>query len=459
MQQLNKTNLINLTTEQAFKVIKMLDVKRAKDYNDYITIMMCLKCENNNDMFDVFNEFYKLNADYNYGEAKQMWDEYEVEENIYNYGLLLLNCKKDNEQAYNFFVNNNNIFKECDKLESAMVNVDVPYLLMDRKIKNCEVSKTLVKFINNKIRHLCIKSAYDTGKTTLLKEICNNYKRILFISYRITLSQDLMGNFKSSGFNLYTDKITSPKIICQIDSLYKLPSNNFDLIIIDEIESVLNHLNASTLQFKESVFNSIYNMCDKSKVIALDGDIGDRSKLFLGSLTDDYTLINNINQKNSKHFVFHSNELNFDKEMDKKLITDKNICIVSMTEKMSKFYYNKYKDTHKTILYTSTCDDKQKRMLCDVKSIWSQYQIVIYTPCVESGVNYDISHFDSIFCVMSCGSTSQRGLFQMLNRVRKIEDNNINVFLNNIPANTECFDYKINEIETYYNNIEIAIIM
>ena len=41
-----------------------------------------------------------------------------------------------------------------------------------------------------------IKSLYDTAKTTLMKQIVNNYKRILWLSYRATLSNDIKRNFK-----------------------------------------------------------------------------------------------------------------------------------------------------------------------------------------------------------------------------------------------------------------------
>lgn len=451
----NTTNKIILSTEQATILIKMLDKKRVNNNNKCMSVMMCLKCENNNDMFDVFNEFYKGHDNYNFKDCRAIWDNYQVEENIYNYNLLMLNAKKDNEQAYNLFVNSNDVFKKSKTVDvDDIVTVDVPYLLSNKKIEKCVVSKELIKFVNNQVRHMGIKSAYDTGKTTLLKQICNNYTRILFISYRITLSQDLSGGFKELGFKLYDTDITAKKIICQVDSLYKLPSSNFDLVIMDESESVLNHLNASTLTYKETVFKHIYNICERSKVILLDGDLCERSKLFLKSLNQSYSLLQNTNKKNQKHYTFHKNEVLFNKKIDEKIKEGKNICIVSMSEKISKYYYELYKDKYKTINYTSKCSDNQKQMLCDVIAIWPNFQIVIYTPCIESGVNFDVEHFNNTFCVLSSGSTSQRGLNQMLNRVRKLTDNNIHVNLNNIPCNLESYEYNINEIETYYNDID-----
>ena len=454
--QFNKTNKITLTVDQALELIKILDKKRANVLNKYMSVMMCLKCDNNNDMFNVWNEFFKYNIAYDFKNALKIWDDYLPCENIYNYNLLLLNAKKDNETAYKYYIEKNDIFNKGEPKEENIsgeqITVDTPYLLPNKKIAKCKVSGALIQFLNNNIKHIAIKSAYDTGKTTLLKELCANYKRIIFISYRVTLSQDISGSFKSHNFELYDENITAPRLICQIDSLYKLPSLNYDLVIMDESESCLNHINSSTIYYKESVLKMMTILCASNKAILLDGDLGERSKIFLESLGGTYKIINNVNRKNSKHFIFHKNEVLFNEKMDNTLKENKNIVIVSMSEKNSKYYYELYKDKYKTILYTGKSDDKQKKDLKNVCNIWLQYQIIIYSPCIESGVNFDIPHIDNCFGILCSGSTSQRGFCQMLNRVRKLSDCNININLNNIPCNIETNEYTIKEIEAYYNN-------
>ena len=77
---------------------------------------------------------------------------------------------------------------------------------------------------------MSIKSPYDTGKTQMLKLVINKYQpiKVLFISYRVSLSVDLYNNFKTLNFKSYLDKdFSSDRLIIQIESLTKLLNNDF----------------------------------------------------------------------------------------------------------------------------------------------------------------------------------------------------------------------------------------
>ena len=77
---------------------------------------------------------------------------------------------------------------------------------------------------------MSIKSAYDTGKTEMIKAIINEYQpvKVLFISYRVSLSVDLYNKFNILNFKSYLDKdYTSNRLIIQIESLTKLLNNDF----------------------------------------------------------------------------------------------------------------------------------------------------------------------------------------------------------------------------------------
>ena len=75
-------------------------------------------------------------------------------------------------------------------------------------------------------------------------------KRILWVWYRISLTNDIKHNFQSYGFQTYlTGNYRADKLIVQLESLHKLDYNSelidegngvpsYDLVIIDEIESI-----------------------------------------------------------------------------------------------------------------------------------------------------------------------------------------------------------------------------
>jgi hypothetical protein len=62
------------------------------------------------------------------------------------------------------------------------------------------------------------------------------------------------------------------------------------------------------------------------------------------------------------------------------------------------------------LVHSSKSDDTLKTKLQNVNALWVQYDVVIVTPTVESGVDFNVPHFHKMFAILSSGSTSQRGL-------------------------------------------------
>ena len=93
----------------------------------------------------------------------------------------------------------------------------------------------------------------------------HNPKRVLFITYRQTLARDVMRNFGKLGFQNYLDSYEKPNIwdssrlVVQLDSLLNIIIRNdtfrnsnefdlaFDMIVLDESESLLNHFDEKTM--------------------------------------------------------------------------------------------------------------------------------------------------------------------------------------------------------------------
>jgi len=454
---------IKITDEQMSELIKIVNPKRADDYSTWIEMLFALKCENNDDNLIHFKEFSKRSEKYNEQEVKNTWYKYDASKtlNKINYGSILFWAKLDNPAEYTMFRKKHfkrmNILDEKDIIIDDTFEIEQEYLLMSKCLKNDTVGQYIEKYINDKEKKtLLVRSPYNTGKTTLLKSICDNYKRILFVSYRITLSSNLYGNFKNLGFELYTENIHADKLICQVDSLTKINYPFYDLIIIDESESVLNHFSAGSLKDSYAVFQLFCNLCiNSSKIICLDGDLANRTKHIFLTFGSCSFIKNNI-KKDIKIFDFTPNQEEFTETINKKLNNKKNICIVSMSEQQANIYYEKYKKEYKTIKYTSKTSDNEKKLLAEVEKIWSSYQIVIYSPSIEAGVDFNIEHFDSIFVIMCSGSTSPRGLNQMINRIRQISDENVLCFTHNLSY-TECLDYNyynFDEVKAYYTKHE-----
>ena len=117
---------------------------------------------------------------------------------------------------------------------------------------------------------LVVRSRYGSGKTTYLQRRikARNPERVLCITYRQTLARDITQTCGNLGFKNYLDAFEDPsawnskRLIVQLDSLTQvlrksdifLTEGKFQLkyeqIILDESESLLAHLDETTVDKK-----------------------------------------------------------------------------------------------------------------------------------------------------------------------------------------------------------------
>jgi hypothetical protein len=395
--------------------------------------------------------------------------------------------------SYNENFNVNGVLFKCSKLNPQVYKEKLQFLR--KSTYDEQIYKFNKKFIydienedNNKMfskwmtdyKALCIKSPYGTGKTLAFKKLIEKYqyKRILFITYRQSLAHSLSEDLKKSyGFFNYLDGElnNNPRLIIQLDSLRKLVNNGvniitqkdgaprYDLVVLDECEGLLSHLSFDKIE--QYLIHSILTRIIKKseKILVLDGDMGDRTYDFITTLDFDYRLYVNEYKGIQKKFIFGYDMSHYDAKIDKDLKDGKKIVIVSMTKTESEKYYNLYKDKinpvtlekYKIIIHNSI--EKNKNILLNVNEEWAKCDLLIYSPTVESGVDFNIKdYFDKCYATISNASTSYRAFFQMLNRVRYYKTNIINVLVPfNIPWNWNSQlitfdDMKLNK----WNNIE-----
>ena len=66
------------------------------------------------------------------------------------------------------------------------------------------------------------------------------------------------------------------------------------------------------------------------------------------------------------------------------------------------------------------------------KEEWNKADLLIYSPTIEAGVDFDVKHFDKCYGYMSDTSTSARAFSQMLHRVRQFESDEVLIYIGNI---------------------------
>jgi len=311
----------------------------------------------------------------------------------------------------------------------------------------------------------------NTAKTTLIKEIIikHKFKRILWITFRQSYTNNMAKLFENLNFTNYMnvkekDKLNEyNRLFCQVESLFHLIKYDrcmelYDLIVLDEVESILNQFNSDkTLgDQKEQFFELFCNICkdNQNKIIAVDADYSDRSHTFIKSL-GRYILLNNTYQGIKRNFNLTNNITLFLSKIEKDLKNKKNICIIGMSTKILYDLYNKYKDKYKSILHCKDSDDSLKEQLKEVETLWSKYQLVLYSPTIEAGIDMNKKHFDRIYGILCSNTNSQRSFFQMTGRIRQVKDKNIMCYfdISQITPKTYAQYYVYDDCYKYYQYI------
>ena len=492
--------------------LDLIDHSRIDDYHTWTNIGLAIYGSNPSAL-NLWLNWSKLGKYYDEDYSIYKWNSFT--NNKFTIGTILYYARLDSPELYDELSNtiDEQLF-ETIKIHTRFLphNVNDPYYE--------EVNNLISKWKSDeKIKSIAIKSAYGTGKTVLLREIIknSNFDKILWITHRQTLANDVFGCFNDIGFVSYLDDngnkkiLSSNRLICQIESLKKIPCDNvivynelikyhpiYDLVILDEIESLLFHFSSATVEQPRAIFNLFFAIANNSKkVIALDGDFNNRSYEFLKALgkkyfspimynhlNDSLIIVENTYKYEDIDMLFTDNSDYFYSHIIKEVEQNKNIAICSMSMRHAKEYHARLTAKGiKCLLHTSQTDDTLKKKLRNVNKLWSQYQVVIFSPCIESGVNFSVrNYFYRVYGILSDKSTVQRGFMQMTYRVRypidkkyliytnglqfkqpehiklnvdnaiNLELDNDNLFVGEIPQMNGCYNFK--EIKHYLSEIK-----
>lgn len=387
----------------------------------------------NSDAIDVYKEWSKGSNKYNEVELERYWKYHKINEGI-RIDALKGYVRCDRMEGYE-----NVIEERREKRKYEAKQIQERYLT-NKKMEIGESLRGEIEEWYKRGKYLAIKSPYDTGKTTLIKAIMDKYgtDTILYVTYRQTLSLNVESTFSEYGFVNYMKKeYAGERQIIQLDSIDKLIEIRYKLVIIDEIESVLAHLTGETITKKgymngEHIYEQLKGRIEEAdKVLVMDGDYGNRAHTFLSEFGQEVKVIENVTKTGNKIIREYKNEQEFKKKIYEDLDNNKKIVICCMSANRVDEYYElittqyKWKEVKK---YTSKTDDEKKEELMDVEENWN-IDVLLYSPTIEAGVNYDVEHYDKLYVIYSGKSTCPRGLNQMMNRVRKFKDNEVGILM------------------------------
>ena len=365
---------------------------------------------------------------------------------------------------------------------------------MFNDVNNINEAKTkTTEFIRGDKKIFILKSRWGTGKTSnIITYLLEQYKeyKILLITESTTLNNKLRKDFEEDNFvsHIETQKDKSIKlsqhdhVICSIQSISKVANETYDIVIIDEFESVLTSYLA-TRTFKsanttpQEAFNILINIMKRSeKTLLTDADISeDKVTLIADTFGRENMMIVKNNQLAFQDFKFTimTNKQNCVTQMINVLCNEnKRVAVASATATLINAIikinvYNKTNDDevsevnsednsddfevtginkeklkNKKILVVTqvgvcvyhkgekTTHDKDET-LKDVEKfiIDKNIDLFMYSPTIKTGVSINSDYFHTTFGFGSKYSVLFNEFIQMIFRNRKLKDNHIVLYL------------------------------
>jgi len=280
------------------------------------------------------------------------------------------------------------------------------------------------------------RSPMGTGKTSSIKRLLDLYdnpKRCLYLSPRIIFSHNIEGEFKNYGFINYKTQGFNPssdRVICSIESIHRLQGQIYDLIIMDESETVLCAFNSPTLKkIKPCIDAFEFIFKNSRKIIAMDAMMSNRTRDFFNNLMPDRSKqirVNTFSPVKRTAYMLPSGKALISKIKEK--LQKGFRCVVASAS--NGFCHKVIEDLHDIIqekkvkFYEAKTGDTIKHECIDARTAWKDLDLLLYTPTITVGVNFDLPDmFDYLFIYGSDLTTSVRDMFQSSMRVRHIKTN------------------------------------
>lgn len=355
-------------------------------------------------------------------------------------------------------------------------------------------------FVPKRERTIILHAGMGTGKSTIIAEYLDRVRvdvksllgrdaRIISISFRQMLAQSTAHKFK---LNYYKDDVM-PHVLfdcnclaIQLDSLVRITDNgehlrmrSFDVVIIDESESVLSHVSSTTMTNKRNVvFRLLTRLTQQANtVIAADADIGIRTRFFVRETrkrsmdNGHYHIPSSLYARNRYvgsdieylDYMCFGNWLNelvrllVDEQKNVFLCTNakgnmhniKNYVMEKAVKKLEELERNNVFNVQSVFLGELLSDDSRmifldaeidgqskKDMAENCNNEWKKAWILGITPVVGAGLSFDVAHFHEAFVFGCKMSAPPRGLLQLLGRVRVLLNKRVHLYID-VKSDTE----------------------
>jgi len=303
----------------------------------------------------------------------------------------------------------NEIFQEED-IESYQIKTNTQNL---KNFKN-EVSNFLEEY-----KFLKISSPMATRKSIIieetLKQSLRKKLRVLFITPRVSLSYDIhkkyfphLSHYKNNNYTL------GDNLVVQFDSLYKFDMDYFDVVILDEVTSLILYM-SDTYEGKSERYRKnlqkFYSLKNK-KFLLSDAFLlkfplefeGDKSLGIINEFREDIKITEYINKNN-----FTGKIIREAKKHPVSVSSNEKRFLVKIKEKLEKRGL-------RCLMLNSETTNKD-RVYEEFAKKETDYDVILYSPTLTVGVSI-FSNIKNHFHYDLSGTIDVISSIQMIRRVR-----------------------------------------
>jgi len=315
-------------------------------------------------------------------------------------------------------------------------------------------------------RTVLLAAQMGTGKTRLLEHLAlaPAGTRVLILGMRVLLTWDLYHRLTrdpapgqraplprlqhyQQGRHRRGTIAPVEQIVLQLDSLLRVSQGDiaaqYDVVVLEEIESLLAHLSSTTLERKRTLIGGVLAGIVRSArlVLAFDADIGPRARSFLSRTRADTTtdIYRNLATPLARRHLLYRVYETWTGEVLRAYAGGLNFYVVSNSKAeldiVHRALCDRFEDAREnSIIYSSKSDLVTRQGVADCNTLWCEKRVVLWTPVISAGVNFDPpdGHFDLGFALCTALSSCPRDMLQQAGRVRKIRLGLVHVHIKNL---------------------------
>jgi hypothetical protein len=229
-----------------------------------------------------------------------------------------------------------------------------------------------------------------------------------------------------------------PRLVVCINSLIRLLDDGlipkYDLLILDEIESILEAAVSKILSSGRSEQTNVWNILatlikSSDNTLIMDGIPTHHTIAYFSGLNlmREFSIVEHHKQPDFRVYQAHCDQAEFVESINHDMQAGKNVVLVTNTKEVQSYIYNQVVVDSKLMINADSIK-KVKNTTKKPNEKWN-VRFLAYNNAVGAGQSFDLSHFHSMYAVVSAVSCSPQSFYQLICRIRKLKESVVNLLV------------------------------